>query len=100
MYRPNDVLIEGHRLSNLFNSQDEDWHNQNIRPIRGLWSMTKVLEYEPLIDETINKFVDKLALRFVDGENANKICPADEWIGFCEATQLTIMRIFTDMYEL
>ncbi|KAJ5653409.1 hypothetical protein N7490_000412 [Penicillium lividum] len=82
MYRPNDVLIEGHRLSNLFNTQDEDWHNQNIKPIRGLWSMTKVLEYEPLIDETLQKFVDKLALRFVDGQNAGKVCPVDEWIGF------------------
>ncbi|KAJ5570864.1 hypothetical protein N7535_004524 [Penicillium sp. DV-2018c] len=82
MYRPNDVLLNGHRVSNLFNTQDEDWHNQNIRPIRSLWTMTKVLEYEPLIDETIIKFVDKLALRFVDGDNAGKICPADEWIGF------------------
>ncbi|KAJ5342086.1 hypothetical protein N7541_011210 [Penicillium brevicompactum] len=82
MYRPNDVLLEGHRLSNLFNTQDEDWHNQNIRPIRGLWSMTKVLEYEPFIDETISKFVDKIALRFVDGDCAGKVCPADEWIGF------------------
>ncbi|KGO53203.1 Cytochrome P450 [Penicillium expansum] len=44
--------------------------------------MTKVLEYEPFIDETITKFVDKLALRFVDGDNAGKVCPADEWIGF------------------
>ncbi|CAI7588358.1 unnamed protein product [Penicillium manginii] len=82
MYRPNDVLIEGHRMSNLFNSQDEDWHNQNIRPIRGLWSMTKVLEYEPLIDETIAKFVEKVALKFVDGDNAGTVCPADDWIGF------------------
>lgn len=53
MYRTNDVLIEDHRFSNLFNS------NEHIRPIRGLWSMTKVLEYEPLIDETITKFVGK-----------------------------------------
>ncbi|KAJ5907895.1 hypothetical protein N7495_000577 [Penicillium taxi] len=82
MYRPNDVLIQGHRMSNLFNTQDEDWHDKNIRPIRGLWTMTKVLEYEPLIDETLIKFVDKLALRFVDGENAGKVCPMDEWIGF------------------
>ncbi|KAJ5133982.1 hypothetical protein N7448_000997 [Penicillium atrosanguineum] len=82
MYRPNDVLIEGHRLSNLFNTQDDDWHDQNIRPIRSLWSMTKVLEYEPLIDETLNKFVAKLAAKFVDGANAGTICPADEWIGF------------------
>ncbi|KAJ6063912.1 hypothetical protein N7499_012592 [Penicillium canescens] len=82
MYRPNDVLLQGHRISNLFNTQDEDWHNQNIRPIRSLWTMIKVLEYEPLIDETLNKFVDKLALKFVDGNSAGKVCPADEWIGF------------------
>lgn len=100
MYRPNDVIIEGHHLSNLFNSQDEDWHNQNIRPIRGLWSMTKVLEYEPLIDETISKFVDKLSLRFVDGENANKICPADEWIGYCKKVLMNTRRKFADLYKL
>ncbi|OJJ39814.1 hypothetical protein ASPWEDRAFT_25610 [Aspergillus wentii DTO 134E9] len=82
MYRPNDVLIEGHRISNLFNTPDEDWHNQNIRPIRGLWSMTKVLEYEPLIDETLGKLVQKLAAKFADGPNAGTVCPADDWIGY------------------
>lgn len=30
--------------------------------------------------------VDKLALRFADGGNAGKVCPADEWIGFYEHT--------------
>lgn len=84
MYRPNDMLIEGHRLSNLFNTQDEDWHNQNIKPIRGLWTITKVLEYEPLIDETLVKFVNEISAKFVDGENAGKTCPADEWIGYCK----------------
>ncbi|KAJ5281445.1 hypothetical protein N7478_006817 [Penicillium angulare] len=85
---PNCVSISDPALIRIIYStrnpwkKDEDWHNQNIKPIRGLWSMTKVLEYEPLIDETISKFVDKLSLRFVDGVNANKICPADEWIGF------------------
>ncbi|KKK15010.1 hypothetical protein ARAM_007359 [Aspergillus rambellii] len=78
MYRPNDVLINGHRISNLFNTQDEEWHNQNILPIRNLWRMTKVLEYEPLIDETLQKFVDKITAKFADG----KVCPADEWIGY------------------
>ncbi|KAL4741810.1 cytochrome P450 [Aspergillus similis] len=77
-YRPNDVVLNGQRVSNLFNTQDEKWHNQNILPIRHLWQMTKVLEYEPLIDETLNKFVDKLTARFGGGE----VCPADEWIGY------------------
>ncbi|KAL4881373.1 cytochrome P450 [Aspergillus karnatakaensis] len=77
-YRPNDVLLNGQRVSNLFNTQDEDWHNQNILPIRNLWRMTKVLEYEPLIDETLRKFVDKVGDKFAGG----KVCPADEWIGY------------------
>ncbi|KAL3491635.1 cytochrome P450 [Aspergillus germanicus] len=77
-YRPNDVLLNGQRMSNLFNTQDENWHNQNILPIRNLWRMTKVLEYEPLIDETLKKFVDKLSAKFGGGQ----VCPADEWIGY------------------
>lgn len=81
MYRPNDVLINGHRLSNIFNSQDEHWHNKYLRPIRNLWSINKVLEYEPLIDETLNKFVEKLGAKFAD---AKTVCPADDWLGFCK----------------
>ena len=83
MYRPNDVLINGQRISNIFNTQDEDWHNKYMRPIRGLWTMSKVLEYEPLIDETLNKLVKKLDARFVEGSNAGKVCPADKWLGYC-----------------
>jgi hypothetical protein len=83
MYRPNDVLINGHRMSNVFNTPDEDWHAKQIRPIRNLWTMTKVLEYEGLIDETLKKFTAKLSARFVDEPNKGKVCPIDEWIGFC-----------------
>lgn len=83
MYRPNDVLVNGQRISNIFNTQDEDWHNKYIRPIRNFWTMTKVLDLEPLIDETLDKFVKKLDSKFVDGENAGTTCKADEWMAHC-----------------
>lgn len=89
MYRPNDVLMNGHRMSNIFNTQDEAWHNKHLRPIRSLWSINKVLEYEPLIDETLNKFMNKLDARFVDGDNAGKVCLADDWMAFCMIPQRT-----------
>ncbi|KAK2766812.1 hypothetical protein FQN54_006126 [Arachnomyces sp. PD_36] len=82
MYRPNDVLLNGQRMSNIFNTQDENWHNKYLRPIRNLWSLNKVLEYEPLVDETLNKFLAKIDSKFVDGENARKTCPADEWLSY------------------
>ncbi|KAK5089535.1 hypothetical protein LTR70_005929 [Exophiala xenobiotica] len=82
MYRPNDVLINGQRLSNVFNAQDEDWHTKYMRPIRGFWTMTKVLDYEPLIDETLVKFMERLGKEFAEGENDGKSCPGDDWLGY------------------
>ncbi|KAI0600135.1 benzoate 4-monooxygenase cytochrome P450 [Biscogniauxia sp. FL1348] len=81
MYRPNDVLINGQRISNLFNTQDVAWHSKFMKPIRGLWTMTKVLEAESLVDETLNKFISKLGHKFADGTKS-KVCPMDEWLTY------------------
>ncbi|KAI1498837.1 benzoate 4-monooxygenase cytochrome P450 [Biscogniauxia marginata] len=82
MYRPNDVLVNGQRISNLFNTQDNVWHNKFMKPIRGLWTMTKVLEVESLIDETLSKFTTKLGEKFADGTRPANICPMDDWLGY------------------
>lgn len=81
MYRPNDVLINGQRLSNVFNTQDEEWHTKYMKPIRGFWSMTKVLDLEPLIDETLAKFMEKIEHEYVD---SGKTCAGDDWLTYCE----------------
>ncbi|KAI7216642.1 benzoate 4-monooxygenase cytochrome-like protein P450 [Hortaea werneckii] len=79
MYRPNDVLIDGQRLSNIFNAQDNGWHDQAMKPIRGLWSMTKVLEVEPYVDETLNLLVSRLDKLFVP---EGKVCKMHDWLAF------------------
>ncbi|KAH8812220.1 putative cytochrome P450 [Xylogone sp. PMI_703] len=82
MYKPNDVLINDMRISNLFSARDNEWHDKYIKPIRGLWTMSKVLEMEPLIDETLNKFTSKLGAKFADGLNIGKTCMMDDWLAF------------------
>lgn len=82
MYRANDALINGQRISNIFNTDDNVWHDKQIRPIRNLWTMTKVLEQERAIDETISKLVHKLETRFVDGGNSGHMCMMDKWMGY------------------
>lgn len=80
MYKPNDALIEGKRMSNIFNSRDPLWHEKYVKPIRSLWTMTRVLDIEPLVDETLEMFIKKLSANFVDGLNT---CMVDDWLAYC-----------------
>ncbi|KAF2768767.1 cytochrome P450 [Teratosphaeria nubilosa] len=79
MYEPNDVLIGKQRMPNMFNTRDNAWHDKIMRPIRGFWSMTKVLEIEPYIDQTLNLLVEKLDEKYI---KAGKTCMMDDWIAY------------------
>ncbi|ESZ98305.1 benzoate 4-monooxygenase cytochrome P450 [Sclerotinia borealis F-4128] len=79
MYRPNDVLLQGKRMSNFFNTADTSWHDKYMKPVRGLWTMTKVLEVETLIDETLERLIEKLSTSFAD---VSKTCMMDDWLAY------------------
>jgi hypothetical protein len=72
--------------SNVFNTQDEEWHTKYMRPIRPFWTVTKVLDMEPVIDETLEKFISKMESKFVNNASANKVCKGYEWLGFCNSS--------------
>ncbi|KNG84908.1 benzoate 4-monooxygenase cytochrome P450 [Aspergillus nomiae NRRL 13137] len=79
MYNVNDVIVSGVRLKNLFSNQDEKWHSTYIRPVKGLYSMTKVQEMEPGVDMTINLFMDILRERFVE---KGRPCDMADYLNF------------------
>ena len=81
MYNVNDVMINGVRLSNLFSTQDEKWHSTFIRPVKSLYSMSRVQEVEGNMDFTIKLLFDQLRKRFV---SKGKTCEMSDWINFCE----------------
>lgn len=85
MYNVNDVVVSGMRLSNLFSSQDEKWHSTFTRPVKSVYSMSRVQEVEDNMDSTVNLFLDKLRERFV---RTGKTCEMTDWISFCEYTFL------------
>ena len=53
------------RVTTLFSSRDEKWHTAALRPVRALYSMTQVLEFEHLIVNIIDLLCEKLDTRFV-----------------------------------
>lgn len=85
MYRINDVLIDGKRISNVFNTQDETLHAKLARPIGGFWALSKILEMELLMDETIQAFTNKLGTAFADATSGTSasICMMDDWLTYC-----------------
>ncbi|KAJ5203779.1 cytochrome P450 [Penicillium cinerascens] len=79
MYNVNDVIVSGTRFKNLFSNQDEKWHSTFIRPVKSLYSMSKVQDVEHNVDITIELLLEKLRERFV---RPGKPCEMSEYIGF------------------
>lgn len=88
----NDVLINGKRLANVFNTRDLAWHSQQIKPISKFFSMSRLMDIEPLLDVTINMLTSKLDEKFVDGPSKGKVCMMDDWLGWCLLTLLFCCR--------
>lgn len=80
MYKPNDVVVNGQRIPNIFNTSDLAFHAKYSNPIRPFWSMTQVLELEPYIDETLNDVVGELQWRFADSQGS--LCSMEDWLAY------------------
>lgn len=81
MYNVNDVLLGGTRIKNIFSHQDENWHAKHVRPVKSLYSMTRVQEFEPGVDMTINLFLDKMRERFI---LTGRPCEMSDYINYCK----------------
>ncbi|KAM0436684.1 hypothetical protein ACHAPT_002393 [Fusarium lateritium] len=82
MYMINDVLINGKRLANVFNTRDLAWHTQQIKPISKFFSMSRLMDIEPLLDVTINMLTSKLNEKFVDVPSGGRVCMMDDWLAW------------------
>lgn len=83
MHKVNDVKINGMRISNFFSTRDEDWHNMAIRPIKSLYSMSRVTDVEYGVDKSIKAYTKRLQEVFIDGPEP-KTCEMGDWMLYCE----------------
>ncbi|KAE8393372.1 hypothetical protein ETB97_003618 [Aspergillus alliaceus] len=79
MYIVNDTLVSGVRVKNLFSFQDEQVHAKYNRPVKNLYSMTRVQDMEPGVDMTINLLLEKLHERFISTGNT---CEMSKYINY------------------
>ena len=81
MYNVNDVLMEGNCIKNIFSHQDEKWHAKYVRPVKNIYSLTRVQDFEPGVDMTLNLFLDKMRERFI---STGQPCEMSDYISFCK----------------
>ena len=78
-YPVQQALSNGERLPSLFSTTDEAYHAQLRRSVNNAFSMSALVQYEPFVDETTEKFLDQTTALFV---SKNAVCDFAEWLQF------------------
>ncbi|KAL9028822.1 MAG: hypothetical protein Q9180_007111 [Flavoplaca navasiana] len=69
--------LKGKAIPGLFATQDRRVHGLLRKPIAGIYSMTSMVSYEPMVDSTIDCFFQQLDERFV---KTGETCKLDKWL--------------------
>ncbi|KAH8787823.1 cytochrome P450 [Diaporthe sp. PMI_573] len=72
-------MSKGKLLPGLFATKDESLHRMLKKPIAGVYSMSNLASFEPLVDSTIKTFLGELRTRFVD---PRKSCDWGTWLQY------------------
>lgn len=72
-------MRKGVILPTIFATQDETLHRMLKRPIAGVYSMSNLVSFEPLVDRTMSIFIQELDHRFVRPE---EVCDLGAWLQY------------------
>lgn len=72
-------MSKGSRLPTLFSTTDEQYHAALRRSVNNAFSMTALVQYEPLVDETTEKFLDQTEALF---SSRNAVCNFSQWLQY------------------
>ena len=73
------AMSKGERLPSLFSTTDEQYHAQLRRSVNSAFSMSALIQYEPLVDETTTRFLDQTQALFA---SKNIVCDFAKWLQF------------------
>ena len=76
-YRVLSFYVKGKAIPGLFATQDRRIHSLLRKPIAGIYSMSNLVSYEPMIDSTTRFFFEQLDQRFVQ---TSQVCELDVWL--------------------
>lgn len=72
-------VSQGKRLPSLFSTTDEGYHANLRRSVNSAFSMSTLVQYEPLVNEATEVFLDQTERLFA---RTNKACDFAEWLQY------------------
>ncbi|KAI9810480.1 MAG: hypothetical protein M1827_006256 [Pycnora praestabilis] len=78
-YPVQQAISKGRRLPSLFSTQDENYHAALRRSVNSAFSMSSLVQYEPLVESTTEVFLDQTDKLFA---SKGKVCDFAEWLQF------------------
>lgn len=76
------IATDGTPLEGLFSTTDEKYHAKFRKAISSAYSMSTLVQFEPLVDSTTAKFLQELSERHADRGNADGICDLGAWLQY------------------
>ena len=76
--------MNGQIVLNLFSQTDPVKHRKERQPIAKHYSSAGITTVEPHMDKVIDQFCNELEKRYIDGDNAGKVCDIGQWTLFCK----------------
>lgn len=73
------TVSKGEPLPSLFSTLDETFHANLRRSVNNAFSMSSLVQYEPMVNETIEVFLDQTHRLFADGTT---VCNFASWLQF------------------
>ncbi|CAI7668891.1 unnamed protein product [Penicillium crustosum] len=73
------TVSKGEPLPSLFSTLDETFHANLRRSVNHAFSMSSLVQYEPMVDETTEIFLDQTSRLFADGST---VCDFARWLQF------------------
>ncbi|KAF2837744.1 benzoate 4-monooxygenase cytochrome-like protein P450 [Patellaria atrata CBS 101060] len=78
-YPVQQAVSKGQRLPSLFSTTDEDYHSKYRRCVNNAFAMSSLVSFEPLVNKTINVFLDQTGKIFA---STGKSCNFNQWLQF------------------
>jgi len=78
-YPIQQATAKGKRLQSLFSTRNEDYHAKYRRCVNGAFSMSSLVNYEPLVDSTTAVYIKRTRELFVD---QGQRCNFSQWLQY------------------